>query len=105
MRGRVAEGSAREAYDDLHARSAGALAAALVGRQSEVLGSYEELVRASEAAWRRARAEPEATAATWTAYVLEPSEVEFFQGDARRRHVRLRYRRQAGSWTRELLWP
>ena len=33
----------------------------------------------------------------------------FFQGDARRRHVRLRYRRAAGggsdAWDRELLWP
>ncbi|TXS76671.1 oxidase, partial [Streptomyces sp. me109] len=31
----------------------------------------------------------------------------FFQGDARRRHVRLVYRRTgAGTdWRRELLWP
>jgi pyridoxamine 5'-phosphate oxidase len=37
--------------------------------------------------------------------VVEPREVEFFQGDDRRRHVRLRYRRDGAGWTRELLWP
>ncbi|MFE7775822.1 pyridoxal 5'-phosphate synthase [Streptomyces sp. NPDC057445] len=105
IRGRVVRGTAEEAYADLHARSTGALAAALVGRQSEVLTSYDELVRANEDAWSRASAEPESTAETWTVYVLEPSEVEFFQGDARRRHLRLRYRREGDCWARELLWP
>ncbi|MEU6882859.1 pyridoxal 5'-phosphate synthase [Streptomyces sp. NPDC046712] len=105
LRGPVTTGTSREAYDDLHARTTGALASALVGHQSEVLGSAEELARASEAAWERAQAEPEAHSPTWTLYVLQPSEVEFFQGDERRRHVRLRYRREAGAWVRELLWP
>jgi pyridoxamine 5'-phosphate oxidase len=34
--------------------------------------------------------------------------VEFFQGDARRRHVRLTYRRRTdgdGGWRKDLLWP
>ena len=90
---------------DLHARSTGALAAALTGRQSEVLASPEELARASEAAWERAREEPGAPVPTWTLYRLRPDEVEFFQGDARRRHVRLVYRRTEAGWVKELLWP
>ncbi|WP_435187278.1 pyridoxine/pyridoxamine 5'-phosphate oxidase [Streptomyces sp. bgisy126] len=108
VRGHVAAGTPEEAYEDLHARTTGALAAALVGRQSEVLDSPETLAEASAAAWRRAEAEPDAPAPTWTPYAVEPAEVEFFQGDARRRHVRLRYRRDPSSpdgWTRELLWP
>ncbi|MFC5800773.1 pyridoxine/pyridoxamine 5'-phosphate oxidase [Streptomyces formicae] len=107
VRGRVTPGTPAEAHADLHARSTGALASALVGRQSEVLDSYEELVRTSEAAWARASAEPDAASGTWTVYVLEPAEVEFFQGDTRRRHVRLRYRRahERAGWVRELLWP
>ncbi|NDZ84270.1 oxidase, partial [Streptomyces sp. SID10115] len=86
---------------------AGALAAALVGRQSEVLASYEELKASSATAWERARAEPDADAPTWTLYVLDPVEAEFFQGDARRRHLRLRYRRdeEGDGWIKELLWP
>ncbi|MEU1125722.1 pyridoxal 5'-phosphate synthase [Streptomyces sp. NPDC005899] len=105
VRGAVVPASPAESRADLHARSAGALAAALTGTQSEVLPSYEDLVRASEAAWERARAEPDAEVETWTRYVVEPREVEFFQGDARRRHVRLRYRRGGANWARELLWP
>ncbi|MFD7707716.1 pyridoxal 5'-phosphate synthase [Streptomyces sp. NPDC059785] len=105
VRGPVTAAPAEEGAADLHARSTGALAAALVGRQSEVLGSYGELERASEAAWARAGREPDASVPTWTLYRLEAEEVEFFQGDARRRHVRLDYRRTGSGWERELLWP
>src|SRR5690606_23913428 len=119
--GPVAAAPAEEARADLRVRSTGALAAALTGRQSEVLGSVDELARASEAAWERAAREPDAPVPSWTLYRLRPDEVEFFQGDARRRHVRLRYRRVTGGagaagtagageraaerGPRELLWP
>ncbi|MCM2579009.1 pyridoxine/pyridoxamine 5'-phosphate oxidase [Streptomyces meridianus] len=107
VRGTVTTAAPEESAADLHARSTGALAAALVGRQSEVLPSVAELERASDDAWQRAQDQPEADVPSWTLYRLDPDEVEFFQGDARRRHVRLRYRRHAGGdvWTRELLWP
>lgn len=107
LRGPVTAAPPAEGQADLHARSTGALAAALVGGQSEVLGSAEELARASDAAWERARDEPDAPAPTWTLYRLQPREVEFFQGDARRRHVRLVYRRTepGADWRKELLWP
>ncbi|MFD3695761.1 pyridoxal 5'-phosphate synthase [Streptomyces sp. NPDC058646] len=106
IRGRVTACSPQESRADLAVRSQGALASALTGRQSEVLGSREELERASAAAWERAAAEPDAPAPTWTRYVLDAAEVEIFQGDPARRHARLRYRRTAGSaWVRELLWP
>ncbi|SDL13090.1 pyridoxine/pyridoxamine 5'-phosphate oxidase [Streptomyces indicus] len=105
LRGTVTAAPSAESQADLHARSTGALAAALVGRQSELLGSREELARASEAAWERAQAEPGAPVGTWTLYVLDPVEAEFFQGDARRQHVRLKYRRAGAGWERTLLWP
>ncbi|GAA2292350.1 pyridoxal 5'-phosphate synthase [Streptomyces kunmingensis] len=105
LRGTVRTAPAEVAHTDLHARSTGALAAALTGRQSEPLATYEELARASEAAWERAQREPDARVPSWTVYELEPDEVEFFQGDARRRHVRLKYTRHEGGWAKELLWP
>ncbi|MFT2015825.1 pyridoxal 5'-phosphate synthase [Streptomyces sp. 796.1] len=105
LTGPVTAAGPEESSADLHHRSPGALAAALVGRQSEVLPAYEELVRASAAAWDRAHREPDAEVPTWTLYVLDPDEVEFFQGEGQRRHVRLRYRTTPGGWTRDLLWP
>ncbi|MGF0176868.1 pyridoxine/pyridoxamine 5'-phosphate oxidase [Streptomyces sp. Marseille-Q5077] len=105
VRGPVSAAPAQDGQADLHARSTGALAAALTGRQSQVLGSLEELARASESAWERAGREPDAPVPTWTLFHLRPDEVEFFQGDARRRHVRLDYRRGEDGWVRELLWP
>ncbi|KUJ53755.1 pyridoxal 5'-phosphate synthase [Streptomyces sp. NPDC093228] len=105
VRGPVSAAPAAEGQADLHARSTGALAAALTGRQSEVLGSAEELVRASQEAWERAQRQPDAPVPSWTLYRVRPQEVEFFQGDERRRHVRLVYRRTEQGWARELLWP
>ncbi|MDI3407920.1 pyridoxine/pyridoxamine 5'-phosphate oxidase [Streptomyces cavernicola] len=105
VRGTVTAAPPAEASADLHARSIGALAAALVGRQSEPLDSLAELAAASTAAWERAGREPDAEAPTWTLYELAADEVEFFQGDARRRHVRLRYERQGDRWVTGLLWP
>ncbi|MEU3985495.1 pyridoxal 5'-phosphate synthase [Streptomyces sp. NPDC026672] len=105
VRGPVAPAAPEEGLADLRARSTGALAAALTGRQSEVLGSAGELARASEEAWERARTDPAAVSPTWTLYRLAPEEVEFFQGDAARRHVRLAYHREESGWRRELLWP
>ncbi|MCK1823530.1 pyridoxal 5'-phosphate synthase [Streptomyces sp. XM83C] len=106
VRGPVEPAPGEQARADLRARSTGALAAALTGRQSEPLVSLEELRQASEAAWERARREPDAEAPTWTLYRVRPEEAEFFQGDAARRHVRLTYRRDGdGGWTKGLLWP
>ncbi|WP_023588072.1 pyridoxine/pyridoxamine 5'-phosphate oxidase [Streptomyces thermolilacinus] len=107
LRGPVAPGTAEEAYADLHARTTGALAAALTGNQSAPLASARDLAEASEAAWERAASEPSAHAPTWTVYRLVPEEAEFFQGDAGRRHVRLRYDRASpgAPWSRGLLWP
>ncbi|MEU3731167.1 pyridoxal 5'-phosphate synthase [Streptomyces sp. NPDC033538] len=106
LRGPVTVAPADQAQSDLHARSTGALAAALTGRQSADLSSPDELARASEEAWERAGREPETPVPSWTLYRLVPDEVEFFQGDARRRHVRLAYRRaEDGGWGTRSLWP
>ncbi|WP_369223379.1 pyridoxal 5'-phosphate synthase [Streptomyces sp. R39] len=106
LRGPVTAAPSEESQADLHARSTGALAAALTGRQSGPLSSLEELREESEAAWERARADPAAPSPTWTLYRLRPQEAEFFQGDPDRRHVRLRYvAEEAGGWRKQLLWP
>ncbi|MFD8388477.1 pyridoxal 5'-phosphate synthase [Streptomyces sp. NPDC059680] len=105
VRGPVTAAPSPESQADLQARSTGALAAALTGRQSEELSSLEELRLASQAAWERARENPTEPSPTWTLYRLRPETVEFFQGDADRRHVRLEYRSTEFGWSKALLWP
>ncbi|MEV5507808.1 pyridoxine/pyridoxamine 5'-phosphate oxidase [Streptomyces orinoci] len=106
VEGRVTQAGPAESRADLAKRSTGALAAALVGHQSEELSSLAELERASRDAWERAAREPQTPVDSWQLYTLDAEEVEFFQGDAGRRHIRLRYRRsQDGAWTTGLLWP
>jgi pyridoxamine 5'-phosphate oxidase len=38
-------------------------------------------------------------------YAVQPREVEFWQGDEQRRHVRLRSRLGQEGWDRDRLWP
>ncbi len=68
------------------------------------------MIRAKlEEALRRAQADiaasPGLIAPDWTLYALSSDEVEFWQADHQRRHIRLRYQRTAGGWARCLLWP
>ncbi|GAB2884581.1 pyridoxal 5'-phosphate synthase [Streptomyces mayteni] len=107
LRGRVATAPPDVSAAEFHARSPRSRVAGLVARQSEPLGSLGEWTRAAEEAERRLAAEPDAVPPGHTVYVLWADEAEFWQGDAGRRHVRLRYRRVdgGGRWRRGLLWP
>lgn len=90
---------------DFLARPLGSRAASLAGRQSAVLHDPAELSAALAAAHARLEAEPGLIAEHHAVYVLRPLSLEFWQGDAQRRHVRLRYRRTSGGWSAERLWP
>ena len=54
---------------------------------------------------RESLATPGLVAPAWTLYALTADDVEFWQADHERRHIRLQYRRAADAWTRRLLWP
>lgn len=105
VRGPVEVAGARESAADFLARSPGARGAGLVGNQSEPLTGLAERDRVLDDATARAAADPGLVAAEWTGYRVVADEVEFWQGDERRRHVRLRYTRDGDGWVRGLLWP
>lgn len=86
-------------------RPRGSQIAAWASPQSEVLASRAELeLRVAEAQERFAGREvprPE----HWGGYLLEPVEIEFWQGRQSRLHDRLRYHREDGGWALERLAP
>jgi pyridoxamine 5'-phosphate oxidase len=105
VRGPVRVADAGESAADFLARPADSRGAGLVGNQSEPLTDLAERDRVLDEATARATTEPDLVAPEWTVYRLVADEVEFWQGDERRRHIRLHYSRDGESWTRQLLWP
>jgi pyridoxamine 5'-phosphate oxidase len=95
--------AARDA--DFRAKPAGSRAAALLARQSDVLSGNDEFDRALERQRARLAEDPGLVAPDWAVYALDPTEVEFWQADEQRRHIRLRYRRHEAAWIHERLWP
>jgi pyridoxamine 5'-phosphate oxidase len=105
VRGTVRPGSPEESAADFLARSPGARAEALLGRQSTALTDLAARDREVRAAAERIDADPHLVAPGWTLYTLHADEVEFWQGDRERRHTRVDYRRTPDGWERGLLWP
>ncbi|MFJ6789748.1 pyridoxine/pyridoxamine 5'-phosphate oxidase [Streptomyces angustmyceticus] len=105
VRGPVVRESAERAAADFLARSPGARAEALLGRQSRPLGDLAERDAAvAESAARLAR-DPGLVAPGWTLHTVHAESVEFWQGDQDRKHTRLAYHRTDDGWRKELLWP
>jgi pyridoxamine 5'-phosphate oxidase len=105
LRGRVLDAGAEAAARDFLARPVGSRSESLVGHQSEILDDRAQLDEALEEAEAQILADPKLVPEHWTLYRLIPDEVEFWQADAERRHVRLRYELSDGGWTRRQLWP
>jgi pyridoxamine 5'-phosphate oxidase len=122
LRGPVLRADPETTAADFRSRLPGSRAATLVGRQSEPLSDPALLPEALAAALARAVADPGLVSSEHALFVLRPTEVEFWQGDPGRGHVRLRYRAETGAdtgagagsetgaavrpcWVRERLWP
>jgi pyridoxamine 5'-phosphate oxidase len=105
IRGQVTPASAERSAADFLARSPGSRAETLAGRQSEVLGDAAGQKAVIADAQERIAADPHVVAPAWTLYGLLADEVEFWQFDLDRQHIRLRYRRSNREWIRERLWP
>jgi pyridoxamine 5'-phosphate oxidase len=103
--GRVLSGTPEESARDFLARGTDSRAESLIGNQSSVLADPAELDGALDDARARVAEDPSLVPEHWTLYHLIPDEVEFWQADRARRHVRLRYKLRDQRWARELLWP
>jgi pyridoxamine 5'-phosphate oxidase len=104
--GRVEPADPEDSARDFLARPVPARAEALAGRQSAVLDDPADIDAAVAEQTERLTAEPGLIAPNWTLYTLHADEVEFWQADPDRRHLRLRYRLdEPDHWTKERLWP
>lgn len=90
---------------DFLGRSPSSRAAALATRPGEPLGSREELRSAMTEALALVEREPGTVLDEWVLVEVVPDEMEFWQGDPRRAHTRVVYRRGAAGWERSLVWP
>lgn len=102
--GSVAPGPRAISEQDFLARHPLARAQAIAGEQSTTLPGAEEAAALVASASELIEADPLFVPADWTAYVLEPTSVEFWQASGRDQ-IRLRYTRSPGGWTHERLWP
>ncbi|GAB2472759.1 pyridoxal 5'-phosphate synthase [Promicromonospora xylanilytica] len=103
--GSAAPAGAEASRADFLARPDASRAAGLVNHQSEPLASLREYDQAFAEALRVVSADPELAAPDWTAYVLTPTEVEFWQAPDDGPNTRLLYRADATGWSTGLLWP
>lgn len=105
LRGTVVTAGRNECAEDFASRSPAARAVALAGRQSSPLASHRECADAVDRARAHLAKQPAEVPEDWRLYGLEPDEVEFWQADRGRRHVRLAYVQTESSWEQRLLWP
>jgi pyridoxamine 5'-phosphate oxidase len=104
--GSVCTMSRAESEPYFRSRPRGSQIGAWASRQSQIIGSREELderVAELERRWPPSASVPMPD--FWGGYLLRPETVEFWQAGTNRLHDRLRYRRHDNSWTIERLSP
>ena len=86
-------------------RPPGSRLGAWASRQSEVIESREELEQVRAEVEERFAGEEPPLPPFWGGYRVVADEIEFWQGRPDRLHDRLRYRRNADTWTIDRLQP
>jgi pyridoxamine 5'-phosphate oxidase len=104
-RGAVTRLTAAESDAYFRSRPRGSQIAAWASPQSEVIADREELERRVADVEARFAGAPVPRPEHWGGYLLEPRDVEFWQGRHSRLHDRLRYRRSGDAWIVERLAP
>jgi pyridoxamine 5'-phosphate oxidase len=105
VRGSVVDAGADASARDFLERPPSSRAASLASRQSQPLTDPGELDTALADATAEIEADPGLVPDHWGLFHLSPDEVEFWQADPDRRHLRLRYELKARKWSRQRLWP
>jgi pyridoxamine 5'-phosphate oxidase len=106
VEGRIEHVSSEESDEYFATRQRDAQLGAVVSRQSEPLGSREELYERIEGLDQELDGGSVPRPPTWGGFLLVPAAWEFWQHRANRLHDRFRYEREPSrAWTVELLYP
>jgi len=103
--GSIEKGPREVSEKDFLARKPEARAAAIAGPESEILSSQEKFRERVEEAKAIFDFRPDFVPDEWSAYLVKPQTVEFWQASRDRDQIRLRYSRDASGWVKNLLWP
>ena len=101
--GAVERGPRETSRADFLQRHPNARATAIAGRQSTPIGDDHDQRQADAQAI--VNADPDFVHDEWTAWILRPQTVEFWQAARHREQTRLRYEKSGDDWQRDLLWP
>lgn len=105
IRGKAIECEKKLCERDFLERGKIARAIALIGKQSTIIKNHDDLESELAKQLNRLEQEPNLFDPSWTLYRVEASEVEFWQGDIARKHIRVKYIVTEEGWKKEALWP
>jgi len=105
IRGRAAELPKEESERDFLERSIGGRALTLAGYQSKEMKNRQKLNDALSQTEELVKDAPDTVNPDWRLYTVDADKVEFWQGDPKRKHIRVQYQRNGKDWDHHLLWP
>ena len=104
IRGVAEKMSEEQSAQDFLDRGTIARAVALIGKQSTILESLLTFDEAVMEQIANIEEKPDQVYELWTLYRVAATEVEVWQADRERKHIRLKYRLKKEKWTKNLLW-
>ncbi|CAG9606954.1 pyridoxine/pyridoxamine 5'-phosphate oxidase [Pseudoneobacillus rhizosphaerae] len=105
IRGNAVTMNKERSSKDFLERGKIAKAIALLEKQSLILQDPHELEEALTKQLIKLNRNPKLISPSWTLYKVEATEVEFWQADKERKHIRLQYNLRGEKWVKNLLWP
>lgn len=105
IRGKAIKMSKNDNAKDFLNRSSSARAIALIGKQSSILKDQYVFEEAWQNKLSMIQKNPTIVSPYWGLYRVVAEEVEFWQADEERKHIRLRYQLEGDKWIKNQLWP
>ncbi|MBP1947107.1 pyridoxine/pyridoxamine 5'-phosphate oxidase [Virgibacillus litoralis] len=105
IRGVASEMTKERNTEDFLKRSSAAQAMALIGNQSKTLDKREDLESELLKTKDLVNQTPKTISPNWKLFAVLADEIEFWQGDPERKHMRVQYKRNGEQWKHRLLWP